>query len=657
MAITKAWNIPQDARKNADPSTWYASYPNPADLNFNYRKLLEESGPGGVMNVTDPDFQVAVVGAGVAGLTAARELLRCGCRNIDLYEATARYGGRHYTKTLNRENEPPASQQYTVQEGGAMRMPPFLPPGTTDPKDGCSILSYYMNDFMLGYEDFPNPGSSAARTGIYYNDGYQSGGTSPQMLIWETGEKYPPSAALKQVYTRWQTFVNRIVSVVKNKYPTGDWPQLWQAIVQNYWNKTFRDVVLEKPVEYSESDPVNWGGAGMSEDEATLFYIIGAGDGSWGAFFNLGFLYAYRTFIHGFSDNLKLLQGTFDHNGSFVKGPHYQDPDIRDANGNKIAPPPYLGVKSIDDCLLFYPTNSAAGQISLYDASQSEDLEVNLYFNSPVVGLNYGSEAGKPFLQVNMNSSRRVTTQNYDAIIMTVPTWMYYTDIQVSGFNTTTQWPFDLQTYLKRAHWEPCCKIFVGLKEPYWENRDCKIPQCIATDSFLQDIYGVKVDKGGSEQTGTLLLSYTWWRDANKLVSYSDEELTRLAIEEADRILMNAENIQQPVSPYIDTGKGYVIHWESMPTYKGAARLYDESTWADTQVPMTYNQLHSAASRVYFAGESYGVDAGWTEPAFRSAIDAVLHIANNNQFNFNAANFTFATDYPKYNTSWQPTAI
>jgi tryptophan 2-monooxygenase len=279
MAITKGWNLPAGARKAADSASWFASYPNPADLNFNYRKLLDNTATTGIAKNTNPNFRVAVVGAGIAGITAARELMRCGFKNIDIYEASDRYGGRHWTETIAPLTT--TNMQYTVQEGGAMRMPFFLAEGSDDPKDGVSILAYYLNEFDIKTEGFPNPGSDYANTGIYYNDGYASDQSEPTMLMWRAGEKVPPTVELKAVWAKWHDFIVRITDKVREICPTAGWPSFWQALVRNYWKKTFRDVVLEEPKLYEDSDPANWGGVGMTEHEAALFYIIGAGDGSW----------------------------------------------------------------------------------------------------------------------------------------------------------------------------------------------------------------------------------------------------------------------------------------------------------------------------------------------------------------------------------------
>lgn len=648
MAITKGWNLPNSARTSEQEGSWISPFPNPADLNFNYRKLMDASDENGIAKGYSTSLKVAIVGAGVAGLTIARELLRSGFPNIDIYEASDRYGGRHYTKTL--KNSAKNEMQNTVQEGGAMRMPPFLPAGTTDPNNGISILAYYLKKFGIQTEPFPNPGSSVANTGIYYNNGYASGESKPTMLIWDKTEELPPTEQLQDVYKKWHSFVDRVTATVKEKYPTSDWQKFWELIVTNYWDKTFRDVVMLDPITGKEAEG-NWGGCGMNEEETKLFYIIGAGDGSWGAFFNLSFLYAYRTFVHGFSSDLKMMQGTFT-GSTFSPGPYFGK-DVADSFGSKIPSPEYLGVASMDDSLLFVEVNVPnLGPGSVYALSNSspKDEGINIYTQCAVTDI---IKTDHDTVQI-LNNRETVPNNEYDAVIITVPTWQTQMGMNITGFDPKTEWPFDLQTYLKRAHWEPSCKIFVGLTEPYWEKPECKIPQAIATDTFLQDIYGVKVNQGSSEQTGTLLLSYTWWRDATKLVSYSDEELIDIAVEEADRVLMNCDNIGQKISPYINKEGGYVIHWEKMPTYKGAARLYDERTWNDTQIPMAYNQEYSANSKLYFAGEAYGTDAGWTEPALRGAIDAILHLCKNNDVELVIPDFDFDTDYPKYDVKFNP---
>jgi tryptophan 2-monooxygenase len=64
---------------------------------------------------------------------------------------------------------------------------------------------------------------------------------------------------------------------------------------------------------------------------------------------------------------------------------------------------------------------------------------------------------------------------------------------------------------------------------------------------------------------------------------------------------------------------------------------------------LTYNQKYSAKSQLYFAGEGFSVEGGWTEPALRGALDAVVHLLQNKGGQF-CGNFKFS-DYPQYTYS------
>jgi hypothetical protein len=57
------------------------------------------------------------------------------------------------------------------------------------------------------------------------------------------------------------------------------------------------------------------------------------------------------------------------------------------------------------------------------------------------------------------------------------------------------------------------------------------------------------------------------------------------------------------------------------------------------QLNLLYKQNFPGRSGRYFAGENYGVEGGWTEPALRSGLDCVLQMLNNVNARFKDGSF------------------
>ncbi|MGB3262720.1 MAG: NAD(P)/FAD-dependent oxidoreductase [Microcoleus sp.] len=619
------------------PSTpWRFRWPNTADFNFNYYHLLEINKNQSIGCNNNPQIKVAIIGAGIAGLTAARELFRCGYTNIDIYEASHRIGGRTYSIAVEG--------QHTVLEMGAMRMPFFPAPGSRN-----SVLDYYRELFQITTQPFPDPGSSIADTGIYLNNGCgpdtQNPYPKPRLDIWQKNGG-PPNPLFKAVYDKWVHFADMVTSVCQEFYGQDGWEEFWHNVVQYYWDKNFRELVYMAAIDrYDPSKPGYFGGLGMNEAESKLFYTIGAGDGGWGAFYDISCLYPMRTLLFGFGTNHQLIQGTFDGQGNFAPGSQYQQ-RTTDSLEREFPSPGYVGVQTFAECLFYQPvTSEFVENVSLYEASKTKGkYDVNLYLKNPVNRIKYLDRRNVEITSANLESPR-----NYDLVILTPTTWATEMGMAFEGFDPKTQLPFDVTYSIKESHWISSCKVFYPLKERYWEISGCPIPQLISTDTYLQGVYGYAV----KNDPGVLLVSYTWEDDANKFIAESDrsEQLAKQCLDELDKILIECENIKTPVSPYVDTSRPAVIHWAKMPNYRGCAKLYREMTWNDDYALLRYNQKYSANSGLYFAGEAFSVEGGWTEPALRTALDAVIHaIANTDGTFLNGFEYS---DYPKYD-DWNP---
>jgi tryptophan 2-monooxygenase len=621
------------------PSPWLWQFPNTADFNFNYYHLLDEAASTGIGTPPATLPRIAIVGCGIAGLTAARELFRSGYTSIDLYESTNRLGGRNYSV--------PAPGQHTVFELGAMRLPYFSAPGS-----GNCVLDYYTKEFSVTTQPFPDPGSPVANTGIYLNDGYgpaPSAGTTPELLLWETQgvtpPPPPPTPQLEQINAGFNAFALMFQNAVSPVYATAQWEALWQNIVSNYWEINFRDFVyLPAITSYDPATPGYFGGLGFNETQAQLLYTIGVGDGSWGAFYDISSLYVFRTILFGFGDNHQLIQGLFDGNGNFLGGPQ-AGLQLQDTRGNAFLGPNYLGVQTFADCMFFQPVTSAqVGSMSLYDAMFEGD--VNLYTSTTV-----SSITKNPDGSMQLTAGEVVGT--YDAVIVTPSTWALQIATNISGFDPFSQWPFEVQTSFGMSHWIRSCKVMYPLTQRYWEASGSKIPQLLSTDTVLQGVYAYALQTAAISDPGVILVSYTWEDDANKFLAQgTSPQLGTSLLSLLDDILVSCPNIGQKISPYVDTSvPPTIIQWSLMPSYLACAKLYHERSWDLDYALLRYNEQYSAVSGLYFAGEGFSVEGGWTEPALRGGLDAVIHVINNTGGGF-TGEFTFAS-YPLY-TSWSP---
>jgi tryptophan 2-monooxygenase len=626
-------------RKSLDE--WRFHWPNTADFNFNYYRLLELANDSSIAENQDKDLRVAIIGAGVAGLVAARELFRCGYTNIDIYEASSRIGGRTYSQRLEG--------QHTTMEMGAMRMPFF---DHVDSKN-C-VLDFYRKIFKIKTQEFPNPGATTADTGVWVNGGYGPNMAKPEkkpsLLMWKKEHPEPPHDTLKIVYHKWDRFAKQFKGVAQEKYARSwvEWESFWHAFVQRYWAMSFRDFVFQSEIDsYSEKEPGYFGGLGMEGEEANLFYVIGAGDGGWGAFYDISCLFPIRTLLFGYGSGHRLIQGKFGTDGDYAPGPEF-DSRPTDSLGYSLQPPEYLGVQSFAECLFYEPVKSGVvDSHSLYDAIQSTDYDVNLYTRTGVEKIIH-LDGGR----VRVESKAR--RNDYDAVVITPSTWALQMSINFEGFDADIM-PFNMQAAVAMSHWITSCKVFFPLTRRFWEELnpagDPFIPQTLVTDTFVQGVYGYGVTTKAFSDPGVLLASYTWEDDANKLLaSTSDEALARRCLTKLDDILMQSRN--RPISPYVNRDQPSVIHWAKMPTYRGCAKLTRSRSWQHDYTLLRYNQDHSAKSHVYCAGEAYSVEGGWTEPAMRMAIDAVIHIAKNTGAKF-VSGFEY-DKYPRY-SSWDPT--
>lgn len=379
----------------------------------------------------------------------------------------------------------------------------------------------------------------------------------------------------------------------------------------------------------------------MDRDESAIFYAIGIGDGSWGAFYDVCCLYPLRTAIFGFSSHLQLVHGRVDEQGVPMSAPYLGRDEVLDSKGLKFQAPAYMGLAAMDESLLFMPLG--VGGSSLYE--QCVAREDGLLTDSSVCALHRLAD-GRIRVDYRWQQSQplqeKMLSEVFDSVILTVPSWLIETNIRLEGFSNAVL-PQPIVDAWKHAHWETSCKVYAPLDKRFLDEHP-QLPQILVTDSFVHDVYAYRYN--AHYPNDCILLSYTWEDDATKLAAFSDDDLAEKCIAELDRILMRCANIGEPISPFIDRSNIRIQRWMTDPNSLGCAKLYRAGTYYEAVNLMKYNRDLSMASGLYLAGESFSVDAGWTEPCLRTAIDAVINLCNHTGARFNG-DFTLE-HYPHY---------
>lgn len=203
----------------------------------------------------------------------------------------------------------------------------------------------------------------------------------------------------------------------------------------------------------------------MTAEESAIFYSIGIGAGSWGAFYDICSLYPIRTAIFGFSSHLQLIHGRVNPDGTPIPSPYLNAPEVVDSRGLKFNKPHYIGLASLAESLLFIkPTET---QESLYEHLIKR--ESGLLTSSSVTKLEK-LKNGQIRVHYTWHPIQSKITNSYfidfDSVVMTLPSWIIETQILLENFNQDML-PFEIIAAYKTAHWETSCKVYAPLKETF----------------------------------------------------------------------------------------------------------------------------------------------------------------------------------------------
>ncbi len=243
------------------------------DFPFDYPSWLNHPSGIGSIPAAASGTEIAVVGAGIAGIVAAYELMKMGLRPV-VYEA-GRMGGR-------LRSEPFGSDPEAVAELGGMRFPVS---GTT--------FYHYLDRVGLDSKPFPNPLTDAAPTTVVDLAG------EPHFA--RTLDDLPP--LFRDVANAWDSALESEVNfsalqaAIAAKDPAGV-AALWNPIVAAWDDRTFYDFVATSPT-FSQ----------LSYRHREVFGQVGFGTGGWDSDFPNSMLEILRVVLCNFEDDQRFVVG------------------------------------------------------------------------------------------------------------------------------------------------------------------------------------------------------------------------------------------------------------------------------------------------------------------------------------------------------------
>jgi tryptophan 2-monooxygenase len=233
---------------------------------------------------------IAVIGSGMGGLTAAYELCRAGARNVTIFEATSRSGGRTYSRPFT------TGRPQFLAELGAMRFPPS--------EFG---LFHYLDTFGIKHTpNFPDPGK------VLTNIGYQG-----RTYVWKPEDKNPP-ALFTRVSNGWDHFVSDgcvLPSGVRLPSPVSITQQLeagqreaaiaaWKSYIAVFENVSFYSGLV---TIFTAPQPP--GGERWQASDFELFGALGLGSGGFGPLYQIGFMELLRLIVNELETDQQLVMG------------------------------------------------------------------------------------------------------------------------------------------------------------------------------------------------------------------------------------------------------------------------------------------------------------------------------------------------------------
>lgn len=529
--------------------------------------------------------KVLVVGAGIAGLVAAYELLKMGLHPVVL-EAGERIGGRLYSRVMG---DPGAE---VICELGAMRFP----------VSGKALFHYFDKVGMTAQSaDFPNPGTAATVSTVvdyqgrvkYYEHDSPVFPVPPEYLQLE--EQFFDTFLAGAPFH----FHELETAMTEGSIDQKAIKRLWNAIVHCGAGRSWDDVSFYQAL-LQES--------GWSREQINLFGQIGFGTGGWNTDYPNSILEVLRVLYTGLDASHRLMYQGAD---ALPRALWTQSPTALGdpcANGQGDS-----SVESMTRQVFAEPFNQEVRHISPLANGEFSVLVHDLKRDTSA-WLTIGHVVYTPHLRVLDKLRASGNVQQLKAMDALLPsaTW----------------------EAVKYTHYMQSAKIFAATRRPFWHERPGPMQErtlsVTLSDGLTRGTYLVDYAQAPSGYRGSgIFLSYTWNDDALKFLG----DRARPAPQHAQL----CTTLLQAIYPNVDLAAHYSasntfveFNWEDQPHYLGAFKMNLPGQYAYQRRLFAQFMTGVGSATPYgfvLAGDDVSWTGGWAEGAVTSALNAVNKIA------------------------------
>ena len=574
----KAAKLMLAADTSAEEKIYYKYVDTP---DFSYGLWKHKAGGSIATFDTKPTEKVAIIGAGLAGLSSAYELLKCGVE-VSLFEASDRIGGRLYSKKFSKSDP-------EIAELGAMRFPPSE-----------ELLFDYFNQFKIATTpDFPDP--LTVNTLISYkNNTYNvpANGDIPAEFDtvhagWNdfaengaTIEYTDHTGTQKKVTLAAPNDIADALMIDADGNPKStkvDPVEAWKSYMEVFLNKSLFDGLV---TIFNGSNPPG-GKAWNYPEDYERFASLGTGFGGFGPLYQVGFLEIMRLITNG----LEVGQ-VFVPKGIETVAHKLYSEDVVQPDGTT--------AKVSDNTT----TNCPIGGVY-----KSGDKIVVLDKSGKQV-------PGSPFDRVIV-----ATTQRSMEIDSNLGLFDPFTLPEVGNVEPTM--PTEVAQSIRDIHIMNSSKVFIRTKDKFWTSLK-EGTRCILSDSLSANLY--TLDYGGDY--GVVLVSYVWGDQSIKQISFQNPKERLAMLKEA--LAPFAPDFIEHLNPLNDDYDQNVqfIDWELKPHYYGAFKLTrpGQDHYVQSAFFHYLEKSDSNAGQVYLAGDSISWTGGWTEGALQTGMNAACSL-------------------------------